>query len=55
MDAVNRSYQFVLARDAVSGYPREYAESIIDNTLALLSTVTTTDAVIGTWAAPANV
>jgi biuret amidohydrolase len=49
MDAVNRSYQFVLPRDAVSGYPREYAESIIDNTLALLTTVTTTDAVVNAW------
>lgn len=49
MDAVNRSYQFVLPRDAVSGYPREYAESIIDNTLSLLTTVTTTDAVIDAW------
>ena len=49
MDAVNRSYQFVLPRDAVSGYPREYAESIIDNTLALLTTVTTTEAVVKAW------
>lgn len=49
MDAVNRSYQFVLPRDAVSGYPREYAESIIDNTLSLLATVTTTDAVVNAW------
>ena len=49
MDAVNRSYQFVLPRDAVAGYPREYAESIIDNTLALLSTVTTTEAIVRTW------
>jgi len=49
MDAVNRSYQFVLPRGAVSGYPREYAESIIDNTLALLTTVTTTDAVVDAW------
>lgn len=51
MDAVNRSYQFVLPRDAVSGYPREYAESIIDNTLSLLTTVTTTDAVVNAWQA----
>jgi nicotinamidase-related amidase len=49
MDAVNRSYQFVLPRDAVSGYPREYAEAVIDNTLALLTTVTTTDAVVAAW------
>ncbi|OBH44265.1 isochorismatase family protein [Mycobacterium mantenii] len=51
MDAVNRSYQFVLPRDAVSGYPREYAESVIDNTLTLLATVTTTDAVVDAWRA----
>src|SRR5690348_12892397 len=50
MDAVNRGYQFVLPRDAVSGFPREYAESVIDNTLSLLATVTTADAVIDTWA-----
>jgi len=49
MDAVNRSYQFVLPRDAVAGFPREYAESVIDNTLALLATVTTTDAVVRAW------
>ena len=51
MDAVNRGYQFVLPRDAVSGFPREYAESVIDNTLSLLATVTTTDAVVETWSA----
>jgi biuret amidohydrolase len=49
MDAVNRGYQFVLPRDAVSGYPREYAESVIDNTLSLLATVTSTDSVVDTW------
>ena len=49
MDAVNRGYQFVLPRDAVSGFPREYAESVIDNTLSLLATVTTTDAVLSAW------
>ncbi|BBX03749.1 isochorismatase [Mycolicibacterium moriokaense] len=49
MDAVNRSYQFVLPRDAVAGFPREYADAVIDNTLALLATVTTTDAVVNAW------
>jgi nicotinamidase-related amidase len=49
MDAVNASYQFVLPRDAVAGVPREYAEAVIDNTLKLLATVTTTDAVIEAW------
>jgi nicotinamidase-related amidase len=49
MDAVNRGYQFVLPRDAVSGFPRDYAESVIDNTLSLLSTVTITEAVVAAW------
>ncbi|GAB3223742.1 cysteine hydrolase [Mycolicibacterium hippocampi] len=49
MDAVNRGYQFVLPRDAVAGVPREYADAIIDNTLSLLATVTTTSDVTATW------
>jgi biuret amidohydrolase len=53
MDAVNASYQFVLPRDAVAGVPREYADAVIDNTLKLLTTVTTTDAIIDAWAAGA--
>jgi nicotinamidase-related amidase len=46
MDAVNVGYRVVLPRDAVAGIPREYGEAIIDNTLALLATVTNTDELI---------
>ncbi|CAN5530501.1 cysteine hydrolase [soil metagenome] len=46
MDAVNKAYNVVLPRDAVAGIPRDYGEAIIDNTLALLATVTTTDDLI---------
>jgi nicotinamidase-related amidase len=46
MDAVNLGYQVVLPRDAVAGVPADYAEAVIDNTLSLLATVTTTDDVI---------
>lgn len=49
MDAVNRSYQVVLPRDAVAGIPADYANAVIDNTLSLLATVTTTDAVLTAW------
>lgn len=49
MDAVNRGYQFVLPRDAVAGVPREYADAVIDNTLSLLATVTTTSSVAEAW------
>jgi biuret amidohydrolase len=47
MDAVNLGYQVVLPRDAVCGVPADYADAVIDNTLALLATVTTTEAVVG--------
>ena len=50
MDAVNLGYQVVLPRDAVAGLPREYADAVIDNTLALLATVTTVDDVLACWA-----
>ncbi|HEX2212803.1 MAG TPA: cysteine hydrolase [Mycobacterium sp.] len=49
MDAVNAAYRVVLPRDAVAGIPSDYADAIIDNTLSLLATVTTTDELIRTW------
>jgi nicotinamidase-related amidase len=49
MDAVNRGYQVVLPRDAVCGIPAGYADAVIDNTLALLATLTTVDEVVGAW------
>jgi nicotinamidase-related amidase len=49
MDAVNGGYRVVLPRDAVAGIPAEYGDAVIDNTLSLLATVTTTDALIEVW------
>jgi len=49
MDAVNAAYQVVLPRDAVAGIPTGYGQAIIDNTLSLLCTVTTTDRLIEAW------
>jgi nicotinamidase-related amidase len=49
MDAVNHGYTVVLPRDAVAGLPKEYADAVIDQTLALLAVVTTTDELIRTW------
>jgi len=49
MDAINGGYQVVLARDAVTGIPRDYADAVIDNTLSLLATVTSTDAILDAW------
>jgi nicotinamidase-related amidase len=49
MDAVNHGYQVVLPRDAVCGIPQEYADAVIDNTLALLATVTTVADLVTAW------
>jgi nicotinamidase-related amidase len=48
-DAVNWGYQIVLPRDAIAGVPSEYAAAVIDNTLSLVATLTTTDAIIDAW------
>lgn len=49
MDAVNAGYQMVLPRDAVAGIPVDYAEAVLDNTLALIATLTSTDDVAAVW------
>jgi biuret amidohydrolase len=49
MDAVNRGYDVVVPRDAVCGIPQDYADAVIDNTLALLAAVTTTDVLLEAW------
>ena len=49
MDAVNAAYRVIVPRDAVAGIPAGYATSIIDNTLSLLATITTTDDLIDAW------
>ncbi len=51
MDAVNHGYQVVVPRDAVCGIPRDYAEAVLDHTLAPLATLTTVDDLVATWAA----
>jgi nicotinamidase-related amidase len=49
MDAVNHGYDVVLPRDGVTGVGRDYVNAVIDNTLALLATITTTAELIATW------
>lgn len=49
MDAVNAAYRVVVPRDAVAGIPADYSDAIIDNTIALLATVTTTTDLLAAW------
>jgi nicotinamidase-related amidase len=48
-DAVNRGYQMVMPRDAVAGVPTEYADAVLDNTLNLVTILTTTAHVVAAW------
>jgi nicotinamidase-related amidase len=48
-DAVNRGYQFVMPTDAVAGVPADYAAAVLENTLSLVATLTTTAEVAAAW------
>ena len=49
LDAANAGYQRVRPRDAVAGGPADYAEAVIDHTLALLCTLPATQDLIAAW------
>ena len=48
-DAVNRSYQVVIPRDAISGTPVEYTEQVLQHTLGYIATLTTTADLVTAW------
>ena len=49
IDGVNRAYQVVVPRDAVAGVGTDYVDAVIDHTISLLATVTTTGDVVAAW------
>jgi hypothetical protein len=40
----------VMPRDAIAGVPAEYADAVVENTLSLVATLTTTAEILGVWA-----
>src|SRR4051794_11267118 len=48
-DCVNFGFNVVIARDAITGFPVEYTDVIIKNTLALVAKITTTDELVALW------
>jgi nicotinamidase-related amidase len=50
-DAVNRAYEVVIPRDAVTGTPLDYVDQVFRHTLGYVATVTDTDAVVAAWSA----
>ena len=49
IEAVNAGYQVVIPKDAVTGTPDDYVESVFEHTLRLLATITTTAEVASAW------
>ena len=48
-DLINNGYQVVVPVDAVAGVPFEYGKTIIENTLAVLATLTDVESLIKVW------
>lgn len=49
IEAVNFGYRVVVATDAVAGTPADYADAVLDGTLALLAARLTVDEIAGVW------
>ena len=50
LTALDLGYQVVIPTDAVAGVPREYADAVLEHSLSLITTLTTTDELLGLWA-----
>jgi len=48
-DCVNASYQAVVPRDAVAGFPADYVEAVFRNTLGAVATLPSTDQLVEAW------
>jgi nicotinamidase-related amidase len=51
MVAVDLGYRCAVVTDAVAGVPADYADAMLEHTLAPLATLVTTDQIVATWSA----
>ena len=49
LDCVNFGFNVVIPRDAITGYPVDYTDVIIKNTLSLVAKISTTDELVELW------
>lgn len=49
IEAVNLGYHVVIPRDCVAGYPAEYGEAVLANSLSRLAHATTSEELSGLW------
>lgn len=48
-DAVNASYQVVIPKDAVAGFPAEYVDAVFQHTLGAIATLVSTSELLAAW------
>jgi nicotinamidase-related amidase len=49
LSACDFGYDIVLPRDGVAGIPQEYADMVLEHTLAFVATISSVDAVLDAW------
>ena len=49
LSAVDLGYQVVIPTDTVAGVPVEYGHEVLNNSMSLLATLTTTEELISAW------
>jgi nicotinamidase-related amidase len=49
LTALDLGYQVVIPRDAVAGVPSDYADAVLEHSLSLIATLTTTDEILSLW------
>jgi len=54
MSALDLGYQVIVVRDAVVGIPREYAEQVLDNSIAMIATVVRSEQLFEVWSPAAG-
>jgi nicotinamidase-related amidase len=50
LTALDLGYQVVIPTDAVAGVPREYADAVLEHSLSLIATLTTSEELLALWA-----
>jgi nicotinamidase-related amidase len=50
-DCVGLGFNVVIPRDAIAGFPLDYRDTVIKNSLSLFAKICTTDELVATWAA----
>jgi biuret amidohydrolase len=49
LSALDLGYQVIVVRDAVIGLPKEYGEAVLNNSLAMIATIITSQELIDAW------